>query len=211
MANTLFGSMSGVRPINWTRLIQEYVEKSLPYIGRKPSFLSAYILHLYQHHGYVNEAEEDMLTIAKDEMMYRLGPEVEMAETRTEDSSDTAVPKPPPASPPPKVRKPTSPPPRPEAGPSWEIPWKDIDLSTFEFPEAPFKHVRNELTELQNQYFRMEHITRGVNKHCATVEHKYSPGVGQADEPEKGVDPRDGEGIAGGTGGRYDPGARPEK
>ena len=63
-----------------------------------------------------------------------------------------------------KVRKPTSPPPRQEAGPSREIPWKDIDLSTFKFPEAPFKRVRDELTELQNQYFRMKHITRGVNR-----------------------------------------------
>ena len=46
MANTLFGAMSGVRPINWGRFIQEYVEKSLTHIGRKPSFLSPYILHL---------------------------------------------------------------------------------------------------------------------------------------------------------------------
>ena len=83
-------------------------------------------------------------------MVYKLGPEVEMAETGTEDSSDIAVPEPTPASPPPKVRKPTSPPPRPEAGPSRENSRKDIDLSTFEFPEAPFKRVRDELTELQN-------------------------------------------------------------
>ena len=32
---------------NWGRIIQGYVEKSLPHIGRKPSFLSPYILHLY--------------------------------------------------------------------------------------------------------------------------------------------------------------------
>ena len=40
MANTLFKAMSGVRPLNWARLIQEYVEKSIPHIGRKPSYLS---------------------------------------------------------------------------------------------------------------------------------------------------------------------------
>ena len=83
MANTLFGAMSGVRPVNWGRIMQEYVEKSLPHIGRKPSFLSSYILHLYQHHGCVNEAEEDMLTIAKDEVVYKLDLEVEVAETGT--------------------------------------------------------------------------------------------------------------------------------
>ena len=60
MANTLFGAMSGVRPVNWVRLIREYVEKSLPHIGWKPSCLSSYILHLYQHHGCINEAEEDI-------------------------------------------------------------------------------------------------------------------------------------------------------
>ena len=63
-----------------------------------------------------------MLTIAEDKVVYKLGSEVEMAETRTEDSNDTAVPEPTPTSPPPKVQKPTSPPPRPEAGPSREIP-----------------------------------------------------------------------------------------
>ena len=36
--------------------------------------------------------------IAEDEVVYKLGPEVEMAETETEDLSDTAVPKPPPVS-----------------------------------------------------------------------------------------------------------------
>ena len=33
MANTLFGAMSGVRPVNWGKLIHEYVEKSLPHMG----------------------------------------------------------------------------------------------------------------------------------------------------------------------------------
>ena len=43
MANTLFGAMSGVWLVNWGGLIQEYVENSLPHIGRKPSF--AFPLH----------------------------------------------------------------------------------------------------------------------------------------------------------------------
>ena len=122
MANTLFGAMSGAQPVNWGRLIQEYVEKSIPHIGRKPSYLSPYILHLYQHQGCINEEEEDLLTIAEDEVVYKISPEIEVAETRIEDASDTAVPKPPPVSSPPKVRKPVSPPPRQEAGPSQEIP-----------------------------------------------------------------------------------------
>ena len=129
MANTLFGAMSGVRTINWGRLIQEYVEKSLPHIGQKPSLLPPYILHLYQHHGCVNEAEEDMLTIAEDEVVYKLGSKVKVAKTKTENSSDTTVPEPPPSSPTPKIQKPASPLPRQEVGPSREAPWKDVDLS----------------------------------------------------------------------------------
>jgi hypothetical protein len=88
MANTLFGAMSRVRPVNWGRLIQGYVEKNIPYIGRKPSFLSPYILHLYQHYGCINEAEEDALTIAEDEVAYKLGPEVVLEESGSEESSE---------------------------------------------------------------------------------------------------------------------------
>ena len=83
MANTIFGAMFGVRYVNWGRTIQEFVKKSLPHIGRKPSFLSPYILHLYQHHECVNEAEEDMLAIAEYEVVYKFGPEVEVAKTGT--------------------------------------------------------------------------------------------------------------------------------
>jgi hypothetical protein len=36
MANTLFGAMSGVRPVNWGLLIHEVVGQAIPHIGRKP-------------------------------------------------------------------------------------------------------------------------------------------------------------------------------
>jgi hypothetical protein len=142
MVNTLFGAMFGVRPVNWGRLIQENVEKSLPHIGQKPSFLSPYILHLYQQYGCINEAEEDALTIAEDEVVYKLGPEVKITETKMEEfSEDPVIPKPPPSAPTPKTRRAATPQPRNEAGPSKEQPWKDIDLITWELPENPFKRV----------------------------------------------------------------------
>ena len=62
------------------------------------------------------------------------------------------------------MRKSTSPPPQQEVGPNQEAPYKDIDLSIRDFPETPFKWVQDELTELQNQYFRMEHIICGENR-----------------------------------------------
>jgi hypothetical protein len=54
------------------------MEKSLPHIGRKPFFLPPYILHLYQQYECINEEEEDALTIAEDEVVYKLGPEIKI-------------------------------------------------------------------------------------------------------------------------------------
>jgi hypothetical protein len=61
-------------------------------------------------------------------------------------------------------RKATAPQPRNEAGPNRKQSWRDIDLSTWELPETPFKRVRAKLTNLQNEYWRLEHITRGVSR-----------------------------------------------
>jgi hypothetical protein len=35
-----------------------------------------------------------------------------------------------------------------------------VDLSSWDFPETPFKRIYDELNELQTQYNRLEHITR---------------------------------------------------
>jgi hypothetical protein len=80
--------MSGVWPVNRGRLIQEYVEWNIPFIGRKPSFLSPYILHLYKHYECITGAEEDTLQIAEDEAAYKLGPEVTQGESGSEESSE---------------------------------------------------------------------------------------------------------------------------
>jgi hypothetical protein len=163
MANTLFGAMSGVRPVNWGWLIQNYVEKSIPHIGRKPSFFSPYILHLYQHYRCINEAEEDALTIAEDEVVYKLGPEVALTESGSEESSeDPVAPEPtlpdlipipaPTSTPVPETRRAATPRPRDEGAPTREQPWRNINPATWEPPEHPFKKVRAELSALQNEY-----------------------------------------------------------
>ena len=74
MANTIFEALFGTQPVRWGRLIQKLVEKSIPHIGKKPFPLSPYLLHLYQRNNYVNEAEEEAITIAEDEVVYKLGP-----------------------------------------------------------------------------------------------------------------------------------------
>ena len=112
MANTPFRALSGVRPVNWGVLIHEVVSRAIPYIGRKPSYLSPFIMHLYQHYGCITIEEEDMLTIKAEEVAYKLQPVVEDTST----SSDHIIPEAPPSShgsPPPSIRRPNSLPPPP--------------------------------------------------------------------------------------------------
>jgi hypothetical protein len=72
MANTLFGAMSGVRPVNWGVLIHEVVARAIPNIGRKPSYLSSFLLHLYRRYECITADEEDLLAIAAEEVAYKV-------------------------------------------------------------------------------------------------------------------------------------------
>jgi hypothetical protein len=88
MANTLFGAMSGVRPVNWGLLIHEVVARAIPNIGRKPSYLSPFLLHLYRRYECITADEEDLLNIAADEVTYKVRPLVPDSST----SNDPANP-----------------------------------------------------------------------------------------------------------------------
>ena len=39
-----------------------------------------------------------------------------------------------------------------------------MDHSAWVVPKNPFKRIHDELEELQTQYYRLEHITRGANR-----------------------------------------------
>lgn len=105
------------------------------------------------------------MTITKDEVVYKLRPNIKFTEARTEESlEDPVVPEPPPSAPVPEPRRATTPQPRHEVGPSREQHWKDIDLSNFELLETPFLQVRAELTHLRDHYWKHEHIIRGVSR-----------------------------------------------
>jgi hypothetical protein len=175
MANTLFGAMSGVRLVNWGLLIHEVVGRAIPHIGRKPSYISPFLLRLYRRYDCITVDEEDLLTIAAEEVAYKVRPVVADSST----SSDPIIPDAPPSSPespppmrvpssPSSSRRPVSPPPpppqpHPEAGPSRETPWRNVDLSSWDFPDNPFKRVHDKLEELQTHYYRQEHITKGAS------------------------------------------------
>ena len=166
MANTQVRAMSGVQPVNWGVLIHEVFSRAISYIGQNPSYFSHFILNLYQHY------ECATMTIAVEEVAYKL--HLMVADTST--SNDPIIPEAPPSSPggpPPSFRRPNSPPPppphhNPEAvGPSRTqpgTPWRNVDLSAWDFPENPFKRIYDDMADLQTQYHRLEHITRGANQ-----------------------------------------------
>ena len=110
MANTMFGALFGVRPVNWGLLIQELVARSIPSIGQKPSYLSPFILHLYQHYGCTTWEEDDMIMIAVEEINYKLQPVAPNTNTESDHEIPERHPSPP-GSPPPVSRMPNSPPP----------------------------------------------------------------------------------------------------
>ena len=95
MANTMFGALSGVRPVNWGLLIHEIDGRALPSIGKKPSYLSPFILHMYKHYDCISAEEEDMLTIVAEKVAYKVRSNV--AESNT--SNEPIIPDAPPSSP----------------------------------------------------------------------------------------------------------------
>ena len=91
------------------------------------------------------------LMIAEDKVAYKLGPEPKATEAGTEESlSDPVVLEPPPVVFILKPRTMVVPQPQHETRPSREPHWRDIDLSSFEYPETPFTQVQEVMTELLN-------------------------------------------------------------
>ena len=141
MANTPFRALSGVRPVNWGVLIHEVVSRAIPYIGRKPSYLSPFILHLYQHYECATIDEKNLLTIAAGEVAYKLHPVV----ANTSTSNDPIIPEAPPSSagsPPPSFRRPNCPtPPLPHHHPEAVGPSRIRLGETWIFPPGIFLKI----------------------------------------------------------------------
>ena len=123
VANTLFGALSGVRPVNWGQIIHDYVELNIPYIGQKPSYLSPFIIHLYSHFGCTTVDEDDLLIAADEEIRFRVQPMQEDTATEDPPQPDSAPYSP--DSPPESSRRAGTPPPpspRSQSAPSPQRP-----------------------------------------------------------------------------------------
>ena len=74
VANTLFRAISGVRPVNWRVIIHEIVARGISQIGKKPSYISPFIMHLYEYHHCTTVDEDDKLLSGKEKILYKLQP-----------------------------------------------------------------------------------------------------------------------------------------
>ena len=116
-------------------------------------------MHLYAYYGCTTVEEDDMLTIVAEEVAYKLQPVV----PDTNKSSGHAILEAPLSSlqsPLKSFQMPNYPPPPsshhrlqpPEAsGPSRthaDALWRNVDLSTWEFPENPFQRMYDDLADL---------------------------------------------------------------
>ena len=153
VANTLFGALSGVRPVNWGVIIHEIVARGISQIGKKPSYIFPFIMHLYEYHHCTTVDEDDKQVTAREEILYKL----QLVPHESSSECDPPIPEAPPSSPgsPPESfrRAGSLPPPSPRhppqsphaAGPSRT----HVDLSTWQFPENPFQRVFADLADLQ--------------------------------------------------------------
>ena len=110
MANTLIGALSGVRPVNWGLIVHDIVAWGIQLIGEKPSYLSPFIMHLYQYYGCTTIDEDDMPLSAAEEVVCKVQPMAEDASTESDHPVPDAAPSPP-GSPPERSRIAESPPP----------------------------------------------------------------------------------------------------
>ena len=59
VANTIFGSLSGDRPVDWGLVIRDVVTKLMVGVGRgKSTPICPYVFHLYKSVGELTEEEE---------------------------------------------------------------------------------------------------------------------------------------------------------
>ena len=136
---------------------------------------------MYQYHGCTTVDEDDMLLLVAEEVVYKLQLEAEDTSTEGDHPIPDAPPSPP-GNPPKSFRRAGSPPPpsphhplpsprhppssQHAAGPSRtqaEAPLQNVDLSAWTFSKNSFQRVYADLDNLQLQYHRLEHITRGAN------------------------------------------------
>ena len=76
IGNTIFGALSGDRPVDWGKVFSELVQRLVGGAGRaKPTPICPFLYHLYECKGLLTEEEETDYTTAKELNRYEIPPE----------------------------------------------------------------------------------------------------------------------------------------
>ena len=76
IGNTIFGALSGERPVDWSKVFSELVQQLVGGAGKsKPTPICPFLYHLYECKGLLTEEEETDYTTAKELNWYRIMPE----------------------------------------------------------------------------------------------------------------------------------------
>ena len=73
IGNTIFGALSGERPVDWGKVFSELVQRLVGGAGKsKPTPICPFLYHLYKCKGLLTEEEETDYTTAKELNRYRI-------------------------------------------------------------------------------------------------------------------------------------------
>ena len=73
IGNTIFGALSGDRPVDWGKVFSELVQWLVGGAGRaKPTPICSFLYHLYECKGLLTEEEETDYTTAKELNWYEI-------------------------------------------------------------------------------------------------------------------------------------------
>ena len=76
IGNTIFGALSGERPVDWGKVFSELVQRLVGGAGKsKPTSICPFLYHLYECKGLLTEEEETDYTTAKELNRYWIKPE----------------------------------------------------------------------------------------------------------------------------------------
>ena len=76
IGNTIFGALSGDRPVDWGKVFSELVQRLVGASRKaKPTPICPFLYHLYECKGLLTEEEETDYIMAKELNRYRISPE----------------------------------------------------------------------------------------------------------------------------------------
>jgi hypothetical protein len=155
LGNTIFGSLSSERPVDWAKIIRDIVSKLAGAVGRtKGSSISPFLFHLYKHEGLLKSTEE--ITWKTQEALLKYGEsgsESDLgAHSESESKSDKEL----------SIEVP--------APNSWAKTTPKDGRSKFSgstsriLKEDPFRILIDNLEEVRDRYFTQEEIVHKISR-----------------------------------------------